>query len=237
MTDRRNHRAPLIRGKELGNLDAPEVTLTIRNLLNELDLASRRYKQGLNGHRDQVYSSMQTAQRVIVECLKNKALHSEFSRAVQGQTEKGKKPSLRFNLSLEAMSRSMGASNTNARKLASKRAGVLDLLRERGVKVHDTAKTVKKIGLEKLISERPKKKKTKAQGKLERTRPVGHPPRGRNDSEASILVWMKQSERDRLLEAKFGSMLTVVMSRVKEDDGDIQVRRIASGDRLNDWED
>jgi hypothetical protein len=55
MTDRRNHRAPLIRGKELGNLDAPEVTLTIRNLLNELDLASRRYKQGLNGHRDQVY--------------------------------------------------------------------------------------------------------------------------------------------------------------------------------------
>ena len=55
MTDRRNHRAPLIRGKERGNLDAPEVTLTIRNLLNELDLASRRYKQGLNGHRDQVY--------------------------------------------------------------------------------------------------------------------------------------------------------------------------------------
>jgi hypothetical protein len=235
MINRRTLHVPARHRKERNKTDAMQVTLTIRNLLNELDLASRRYKQDLNSHREQVYSSMQTAQRVIVECLKNKALHSEFSRAVQGLTEKGKKPTLRFNLSLEAMARSMGASNTKARKLASKRAGVLDLLRERGVKVHDTAKTVKKIGLEKLISERPKKKKTKAQGKLEQTRPVA--PRGRNDSEASMLVRMKQSERDRLLEAKFGSMLTVVVSRVKEDDGDIQVRRIASGDHLNDWED
>jgi hypothetical protein len=227
-------------------MNAPQATHTIRSFLNELDLAGRRYKKRLNGHRDQLYSSMQTAQHVIVECLKNEALQSEFVRAVQGEKKKkGGKRLLRFNLSLEAMALSTGASDTQARKIASKRAGVLDLLRERRVRVRDTAETIKKLGIEKLYSEKPKKKSQKEarqrEGKAEQTgsSPIGRglPRSGLNDRETYIGFWMKQSDKDQLLESKFDTMLTVLVSRVSEDDGDIQVRRVVSGNHLSDWED
>jgi hypothetical protein len=226
-------------------MNSPKTAHAIRSLLNELDLAGRRYKKRLNGHRDQLYASMQTAQHVIVECLKNKALQSEFVRAVRSEKKKGGKRLLRFNLSLEAMALSTGASDIRTRKIASKRAGVLDLLRERGVTVTDTARTIKKLGIEKLYSEKPKKKSQKElpqrEGKAEQTSPSpvgrGSARSGLNDRGTSIIFWMKQSDKDQLLESKVDTMLTVFVSRVNEDDGDIRVRRVVSGDHLNDWED
>lgn len=117
----------------------------VKCLIKELDLAGRRYKRKHQGHRDQVYASMQTAQRVIAECLKNGDTYTRFLYAVRHKEKNARNRS--FILSLEAMSRAMGAISTPARKLASKRAKVLDYLRKIGVKVEDTAAAVKKEGL------------------------------------------------------------------------------------------
>jgi hypothetical protein len=218
----------------------------VKSLINDLDLAGRKYRQRLQGHHEQVYASMQTAQRAIAECLKSKSVYSEFSRAVQGKEENARSRSRRFNLSLEAMARSMGAFDAKARKLASKRAKVLDYLRKIGVKVNDTAATVKKDGLEKLrtkASNKPKKptksrqRDSSAKQTLSPRTGPGAPRAGHNDTETFMSFYMKRSDKDQLLESRFGAMLTVVVSRVSEDDGDIQVHRVVSGDQLDDFAD
>ncbi len=140
-------------------------------------------------------------------------------------------------------------SDLNPRKLASKRAKVLDYLRKIGVKVEDTAATVKKDGLEKLNTKakedsgKPKKttKSRQPDSKVKQTASSlvggGAPRAGHNDTEALIAVWMKRSDKDQLIESKFGATFTMLVSRVSEDDGDVQVRLIAPGNHLSDWED
>jgi hypothetical protein len=151
-------------------------------------------------------------------------------------------------LSLEVTARATGASTRAARKLASKRAGVLDSLRESGVEAKNTAAVLKKKGIEKLYSEWCKKQKERESSpQAKDARPPASPANGRittlvghNDKQVVLPVWMKLSDRDQLLEPKCGAMLTVLVSRVREDEGDIQIRRIVSGNRLDggsDWED
>ena len=248
MTNRKNRRVSSL-GKGRDKENASKLAPTIKSLINELDLAGRRYKTRLQGHHDQVYASMQTAQRVIAECQKSKSIYSEFIRAVQGKVKNARSRSVRFNLSLEAMARSTGAIGLKPRKLASKRAKVLDYLRKIGVKVEDTAATVKKDGLEKLNTKakedsgKPNKttKSRQLDSKVKQTAssPVGRgaPRVGHNDTEALVAFWMKQSDKGQLLESTFGTTFTILVSRVSEDDGDVQVRRIAPGNHLSDWED
>jgi hypothetical protein len=193
--------------------------------------------------------SMQTAQRVIAECQKSKSIYSEFIRAVQSKEENARSRSRRFNLSLEAMARSIDAIGPRARKLASKRAKVLDYLRKIGVKVEDTAATVKKDGLEKLNTKAKEdsgksKKATKSRQpdsnvKQTASSPVGRgaPRAGHNDTGALIAFGMKRSDKDQLLESAFGTRFTILVSRVSKHDGDIQVRQIAPGNQLSDWDD
>ena len=248
MIDRKNRHVPSPRkGRDKPNpfkMDAK-----VKCLIKELDLAGRRYKRKHQGHRDQVYASMQTAQRVIAECLKNGDTYTRFLYAVRHKEKNARNRS--FILSLEAMSRAMGAISTPARKLASKRAKVLDYLRKIGVKVEDTAAAVKKEGLEALYAKvrkdsgEPKKKgeakSRQHDSKIKQTSSSligrGAPRAGRNDTERLLALWMKQSDRDQLLDSKLNTRFTVMMLRVSEDDGDIRIQRIVPGDHLNDWED
>lgn len=246
MISRKNRHVPSpSKGRNKANpfkLDA-----AVRRLIKELDLAARRYQKKGQGFRDQVYASMQTAQHVIAECLKSKSTYSGFVHAVQHKKEQARSRS--FKLSLEAMVWSMAAVG-KARKLASKRAKVLDYLRKTGVKVEDTAATVKKEGLEKLgktarpNSRKPKKGEAKTRQKEGQAKPTTpsrpartSPRAGHNDTRRFLPFWMKQSDRDQLLDSKLNTRFTVVVLRVSEDDGDIRIQRIVPGDHLNDWED
>jgi hypothetical protein len=95
MIKRKSRRVPsLSKGRDEAN--ASKSDLAIKSLLNELDLAGRRYKKRLKGHRDQLYASMQTAQRVIAECLKSKSIYLEFVRAVQRKEKNARGRSVRF---------------------------------------------------------------------------------------------------------------------------------------------
>jgi hypothetical protein len=216
---------------------------TINHYLDELDEAGRRFKKTEKGHRDQLYSSMQSAQHFIAECRESRALQSQFIRAVQQEKKEGRKRLKPFNLSLEAMARAMGASSRAARKLASKPAGVLELLHERGVDVRDTAATVKKEGLEKLYAKWCKRKKAAKAGAEEGSDgqnpspPVVDNRANHNDKEVVIPLWMRLSERVQLLDQKPGAMLTVLVSRVSEDDGDLKVRRVIVVNNLADADD
>jgi hypothetical protein len=251
MTNRKNRRGPsLSKGRDKAN--AQKLAQAIKSLIKELDLAGRKYKKSMGGHRAQVYASMQTAQRVIVECSKDKAVYSGFVRAFQRKAKNAHSGSVRFNLSHEAMARSMGgATDIKTRKLASKRAKVLDYLRKVGVKADDTAATVKEKGLENLgakarkDSGKPKKTtETKSRQPDSKVKPTissvagrDIPRAGHNDTEAFMVFYMKQSDRDQLRQSKLGTVHTVLVSRVDEDDGDIQVQLIAPGNHLSDWED
>jgi hypothetical protein len=246
MINRKNRHVPsLSKGRDKAN--ASESAHMIKSLLNELDLAGRKYKKRLNGQRDQLYASMQTAQRAIAECLKNGSSHLQFVRAVRRKEENPRNRSVRFNLSLEAMARSTGAIDTKSRKLASKRAKVLDYLRKIGVQVKDTAATVKREGLESLYAKarkdsgKPKKTRETKTRQVKQTisSPVGRglPRAGHNDTEASMIFWMKQSDRDQLLQSNLKTAFTVLVSRVSEDDGDVQVKLVVPGNHLSDWED
>jgi len=250
MTNRKNRRGPsLSKGRDKANTS--ESARAIKSLIKELDLAGRRYQKRLKGQRDELYASMETAQRVIAECLKKKSNYLEFVRDVQRKEENQRKRSVRFNLSLEAMARSTGAIDIKSRKLASKRAKVLDYLRKIGVKVKDTAATVKKEGLENLNAKarkdsgKPKKptetKPRQPDSKVKPTisSPAGRdvPRAGRNDTEAPMVFWMKQSDRAQLRQSKLNTVFTVLVSHVDEDDGNFQVKLVAPGNHLSDWED
>ena len=250
MTNCKNRHVPsLSNGRDKAN--ASKLDATVKSLIKELDLAGRRYREKGQGFRDQVYASMQTAQRVIAECLKNQSTYSRFVHAVQRKKDNARSRSVRLNLSHEAMSRSMGASDVKSRKLASKRAKVLDYLRKIAVKVEDTAATVKEEGLENLSTKaredsgKPRKKgeakSRQPDGKIKQTfsSPLGRgaPRAGNNDTEGSMVFWMKQSDRDQLLRSKLNAVSTVLVMRVSEDDGDVQVKLVAPGNHLSDWED
>jgi hypothetical protein len=220
-----------------------EVTRTIDNFLKELEESGRKVKKANNGHRAMLRESLETAQHIIVKLMRNNELQKQFVRAVQ-KAKKGRKSSTNFNWSLEVVAKATGASSSKARKLASKRAGVLEYLRDRGVAANDTAATVKKEGVEKLYSAWCKKKKEAKgdHGDGRRHPPKNHPKSEeiRNDKEVILPLWMKSSEREQLLDQKLGAMLTVLVSRVSEDEGAFKVKRVMVADSLgepSDWDD
>jgi hypothetical protein len=113
----------------------------------------------LHGHRGEFRNMMQRTQSVICQLLRNGKLQRDFVRAVQAKRgNEGKKTnSGKFDLSLEVAARATGQ-----RKLASKRARVLDYLRETGVKVADTGKTIEAKGMEALYAESIEARREKA---------------------------------------------------------------------------
>jgi len=221
----------------------PELNHAIKAFLKELERSGRDLKQSKKGHRSLLRSSLQTAQRIIMELLDDRTLQSQFVSAVKNSKNR-RKHSASFNWTLEVVAMATGASSRKARKLASKRAGVLEYLRERGVAVKATAATVKKEGLEKLYSAWCKRKKqNKVDGRDDRQHPPKKDPKRekiRNEKEVILPLWIKISEREQLLDQKLGVMLTMLVSRVSEDQGAFKVKRVIVADSLgesSDWED
>jgi hypothetical protein len=223
MTKREIGDAPPAKREESDNVTIPEVIVTIQTFLDELEQSGRKLKKSSKGHRALLRDTLQTAQRIIVKLSKNETLRKQFVRALGKGAKNGRKEAGPFNWSLEVVAKATGASSRQTRKLASKRAGVLEFLRERNVPVKKTAATIKKEGLEKLYSEWCKKKKQR-----------------QTDGRVMVPFWMKPSDRGQLLSQKEGAKLTVLVSRVSERDGDFHVKGVmladSLGDDVDDWE-
>jgi hypothetical protein len=208
----------------------PKSNYTIETFLEELEQSGRSLRKSNKGHRALLRSSLQTAQRIIVKFLDDKTLQKQFVRAVK----KGRKKSGPLNWSLEVVAKATGASSRKARKLASKRAGALEFLRDRAVPVKETAATLKTEGLEKLYSEWCKKKKEREA--LAAASQSPSPP----DGKVMLSLWMTPSDRDELLNQKVGVLLTVLVSRVSEIEGNFQVKRVmvvdGLGEEADEWE-
>ncbi|MDA9420635.1 hypothetical protein [Bradyrhizobium sp. CCBAU 53380] len=224
MTKRETGDAPPAQREESDNVTTPEVTVTIQTFLDELEQSGRKLKKSSKGHRALLRDTLQTAQRIIVKFLKNETLRKQFVRALEKEAKNGRREAGPANWSLEVVAKATGASSRQTRKLASKRAGVLEFLRERNVPVKKTAITIKKEGLEKLYSEWCKKKKQR-----------------KADEKVKVPFWMKPGDRDQLLGQKEGAKLTVLVSRVSKSDGDFHVKGVmlahSLGDDVDDWED
>jgi hypothetical protein len=109
----------------------------IEAVLKELKRCGISIKKSSKGHRALLRSNLETAQRIIVQLSSDEMLQSQFVHAVK-KAEKGRKHPTAFNWHLEVVAMATGASSGKSRKLASKRAGVLEYLRERGVAVNET---------------------------------------------------------------------------------------------------
>jgi hypothetical protein len=233
MTKREIGDAPPAQREESDNVLTPEVTVTIQTFLDELEQSGRKLKKSSKGHRALLRDTLQTAQRIIVKFSKNETLRKQFIRALEKEAKNGRKEAGPSNWSLEVVAKATGASSRQTRKLASKRAGVLEFLRERDVPVKKTAATIKKEGLEKLYAEWCKKKKQRQRAA------AGNPP-STPDGRVMVALWMKPSDRDQLLDQKEGAKLTVLVSRVSESDGDFHVKGVVLvdnlGDDADDWE-
>jgi hypothetical protein len=207
---------------------------TIQSVVKELERSGRNLSKSGKGHRALLRDTLQTAQRIIVKFLDDEPWQRQFVRAVKGK-KKGNKTSNRSNWCLEVVAKATGASSRKARQLASKRAAVLKLLREQNVPVKDTATTLKKEGLEKLYAGRRKKKKAMpaptAASKSSST----------SYQEVSLLLWMERSDRQQLLNKEIGTKFTILVSRVKESDGDFQMKGVMAvnglGEGAEDWAD
>jgi len=224
MTKREIGDAPPAQREESDNVTTPEVTVTIQTFLDELEQSGRNLKKSSKGHRALLRDTLQTAQRIIVKFAKNETLRKQFVRALEKEAKNGRREAASSNWSLEVVAKATGASSRQTRKLASKRAGVLEFLRERNVPVKKTAITIRKEGLEKLYSEWCKKKKQR-----------------KADEKVKVPFWMKPADRDQLLSQKEGAKLTVLVSRVSKSDGDLHVKGVmlahSLGDDVDDWED
>ena len=65
-----------------------------------------------------------------------------------------------------------------------------------------------------------------------------NPLAGHNDREVCMPIWMKLSERDRILESKIGARWTLSCVRVNEDDGDLKLSAAMSiNNAAEDWAD
>lgn len=223
---------PSAERKENKKSKTPKATVAIEVLLQELEQSGRKLIKSSKGHRALLRDTLETAQRIIVKFLDNDALLKQFVHAVKKEKKKGRKKSGPFNWCLEVVAKATGASSRTTRQLASKRAGVLEFLRERNVPVRDTAVTLKKEGLENLYSEWCKKKKE--------TPTAASPPPSGPDGKVMFPLWMERSVRDQLLNQKVGVKLTVLVSRTSESDGDFQVKGVTMADCLgedaDDWE-
>lgn len=233
MTNRKTRGAPSSPGKESDKGSTRKATATIENLLEELEQSGRKLRKSSKGHHAVLRDTLETAQRIIVKLLESETLQKRFVRAVMKE-KKGRKKLGPINWSLEVVAKATGASSRKARKLASKRSGVLEFLRERKVPVKDTASTLKKEGLEKLYSEWCKMKKER-----EMPAAAGKAPSA-PDGKVMLPLWMERSDREQLLNQKIGVKLTVLVSRASEGDGDFHVRRVmvvdGLGDEADEWE-
>jgi hypothetical protein len=220
--------------KESGQVNTPKATVTIENFLEELNNSGRKFSKSNKGHQALLRDTLQTAQRIILKLLDSETLQKQFVRAVKKE-KKVRKKSGPFNWPLEVVAKATGASSRKTRKLASKRCGALEFLREREVPVKDTAATLKKEGIEKLYSEWCKKKK-------QRQMAAANKPPSTPDGKVMLALWLEPSDRDQLMDQEEGAKLTVLVSRVSESDGDFHVKRVVRVDSLGeededeDWE-
>src|SRR5258708_17680324 len=127
MTKRKKRGAPSSPRKESGKVNTPKATVTIERFLEELNDSGRKFRKYNKGHQGMLSDTLETAQRISVKLLDSETLQKQFVRAVKKE-KKGRKKSGLFNWRLEVVAKAAGASSRKARKLASKRCGVLEFL-------------------------------------------------------------------------------------------------------------
>ena len=121
-------------------------TYTAKTCLAELEQIRTRYRKVTKGQNEELRSSLQRAQRIIARLHKDSAMLKDFTRLIlKRKRENEGARETPFKLSLEVVVAAVGVGR-NARKLASKRARVLDHLREIGTPVSETAVAIKKKG-------------------------------------------------------------------------------------------
>jgi hypothetical protein len=128
---------------------------TAKTIFAELDQIRQAYKKAWRGYRDQIYSTMQSAQKLIVRLERNDRLRRDFVKQLKHKKRKrGRTDQAEFHLSIEVAALAIGAASRKPRQKAWKHAKVLDYFRKKGVDVTRTARTIKaKGGIEKILKE------------------------------------------------------------------------------------
>jgi hypothetical protein len=214
---------------------------TAKSFFVELEKIRRAYKQKYRGYRDQIYLSLQSSQRLIVELESNTLARSAFLKRVLSKAKKVEAP---ISLSTEVVYLAFGAKTRKARQNAWKKAQALDYLRKKDIPVAKTAATLRRLGgIERVaaIARRPRAleakhtKAEKAHG-APKVKLSAKP----NDAEIKVEVWMKLSVRDEIAANPAGSTLELRALRLGQANADLKitkVKRIKKGGQAGEADD
>ena len=128
---------------------------TAMMIFAELDQLRKAHKKAWRGYRYQLYSRMQSTQKLIVKLERNDRLRRDFVKQLKPKKQKGVQTDRsQFRLSLEVAALAIGAKSREPRQQAWKHAEVLDYFRKKGIDVTRTASTIKaKGGIEEILKE------------------------------------------------------------------------------------
>jgi hypothetical protein len=203
-------------------------TYTVAECNAELGTIRKKYKETKRSFRDEFRMTLQRTQIVLGRVSKSTKLTNAYRSSVLKERKSGRGVSkVAFDLSLEIVSQATGAVGRKARALASKRARVLDYLRELLVPASETAAFIKKEGFENLYNKSVLKKKEAAvqcKGQNEQaTETTNTNGRGgkkshkakikpnpiTNDQTVAVTVMMSLSDRDKIAESKIETDVTL----------------------------
>ena len=222
-------------------------TYTIAECNAELGTIRKKFEAVKRGFHHELRMTLQCTQIVLGRICKSAKLTNAYRSSVLKKRKTGRGVAKdAFDLSLEIVCRSTGAVGRKARKLASKRARVLDHLRELGVPVSGTAAFIKKEGFEKLYNKSVLKKKEAAgQRNDQNEQEAGQPTKNikkslkaktkpaTNDRTIAVTVMMSLSDRDKIADSEIGSDVALYGTVVR--DGVIKILSATFNLEEDEW--
>lgn len=203
-----------------------------RRIVAELKIFASQIRRRQKSYREQLYRGMAAVARTKIALEKNRDLQSAVLRriaAVKGESDR--RPS--NDLTLELMVLATGANSRGSRKLASKRARVVEFLLDEGVAPSSVAEEIRRRkGIEAISRDRFRRASTQSGIALQcssanpELASSAQPQRRANDSDVLLAVLIAASERDHLLErCPAGAKVKLFGLRVGSGAKDIKIRK------------
>src|SRR3954471_5312775 len=172
-----------------------------------VEMLHEAYVETRTGYREGLRSILQTTQELISRLLNNGKVQHRFLKklaSVRGR----RAPTGKVNLPMEVMSAVTGDSRSG-RKRASKYGVLLNILRDKDVPSEETAEYIKTHGgIEKILRDNKPALEARAvthSAKHIEVRSPVETRRLRNDREVRCTIFMRMSDRDRILELPAGA--------------------------------
>ena len=233
-------------------IKAKKSSYTAKTCIAELEQIGVNFKKVTKGYRTELRNTLQRAALVLDRLHKNQTMKKDFRNIVMKERKKNAlRNDKHFNLALEVVAKATGAVGRANRQIASKRALIIDYLRDLQTPVKKTAETIKTMGgvgkvYQKRLKEQEKAEKAEEARKVGEVRTAGKADtynnerlnQGRdksrsNDRNILTPILIALSDRDRILETEIGTKVVITGTVISS--GSIKATSVILGED-EDWD-